>query len=396
MRKALAFAACLALASAIATSSGWSDITENFDGNYKEGLTEGWTTETDGWGNPPDPVQITPGRGDTGNAQGLRAYKGSHYVLKTFSGLTPGQEYTVSVAIRTYYADGSPRVPGSSWVEFGWDPQARKTTQLYGSKMMWCLDPKMDFDNNAGNWVEYAGEPFKAVGPSVTVAFKVGSQDGKNGVMAQFDDFKIVPVTEPPAPSEPPDNFNSPFKHGVAPGWKKRFLPGGATPRWSMALGHGKSEPGRIDLAQRLYASTEQLNRNISIGLVKVFKVVAKRTYTLSIWISAADSNGKLLTDPNLDVGPMIKFGVDMTGQIANSEADTIVWNVEPTDSFMTEGNENKWQQFTTEPFETTTDAVSVWLWVDGDEKIGIDAKFDDLELGAPKSDKPAAGATSK
>jgi len=384
MRKAVTVAACLALVSAIAVTPGWSDITENFDGTYKEGLADGWTTETDGWGNPPDPVPIMPGRGDTGSAQGLRAYKGTHYVLKTFSGLTANKEYTVSVAVRTFYADGSPRVPGSSWVEFGWDPQARKTTQRFGSKMMWCLDPKQDFDNNAGNWVEYTGEPFTALGPEVTIAFKVGSQDAKNGIMAQFDDLEIAPVTEPAKPAEFPDNFNTLFKRGVAPGWRPRFLPGGANPRWQMALGHGKSEPGKIDIAQRLYASTEQLNLNISIGLVKVFKVDPKKTYTLSIWISAADSNGKVLTDPNLDVGPMIRFGVDTTGQTANSEADTILWSVEPTDHFMTEGNENQWHQFKTEPFEAAKDTISVWVWVDGDEKIGIDAKFDDLELGTP------------
>jgi len=361
------------LAFSLAAAAGWSDITVNFDGTYNAGVYDNWKTETDGWGDAPSPFAVIPGRGGAGNAQGMIVFNGCHYVVKTLAGLTPGQQYTVSVWIRTYYGDGSPGVPGSSsWVEFGWDPQARDTTQP-NTNMVWCVDPKNDFANNAGNWVRYTGEAFTAVGDSVTIAFKVGSVDQTNGIMAQFDDLEIKQVVAPEEHFQFPDDFNTTFSLGVAYGWAKRFIPGGISPHWAEA-------PGRSGSAQRLYAGTEGANLAVNIGVVKVFDVEPDKVYRITLWISASDSSGTVLTDPNPDPGPVVKFGVDPTAQTDDPSTESIRWTTAPTAYFSVPGRENTWHQFTSPVFRATTDTVSVWLWVQGDANVGVDARFDDLD----------------
>lgn len=375
MHREMALATFATFLTGLILSPARADIYVSFDGNYNFGIYDWWKTETDGWGDPPTPVEIIPGRGGTGQAQALVVYNGTHYVLKTMSGLTAGLDYVVSVWIRTYYGNGSPGVPGStSWVEFGWDPQARDTTQP-NSNLVWCVDPKFDFANNAGNWVKYSGEPFTATSDSITIAFKVGSIDNVNGIMAQFDDLEVVRFTQPVERFQFPDDFNATYTLGVAYGWTKRFIPGGITPRWEQG-------PGRTGSAQRLYAATDNPGWAISIGVVKLFEVEPHLTYRLNIWVTASDSLGMPLTDPSPDPGPVVKIGVDPTGQNADPEAPTIYWNTSPTDFFSSPSqNVGVWQQFSTPAIVTTTDTLSVWLWVVGDDVVGVDARFDDLDI---------------
>jgi hypothetical protein len=372
---------CIAtfLAVLLGLSPAWSQITEDFDGTYAGGLLDGWITETDGWGDPPEPLEITPGRGDTGSAQALRTQNGTHYVVRTFDGLTTDVEYTVSVWIRTYSYNGDPTPPSTSWVEFGWDAFARNSTQP-NSNLVWNVDPKFDYANNTGNWVQYAGEPFTARSDSVTIAFKVGTADGGGGlgVQAHFDDLEIVPQIVPQERFQFPDDFNTTYTAGVAYGWAKRFIPGGLNPRWEKGT-------GRTGSAQRLFAAPEgTTGLSVNIGVVKVFEVEPGGSHTINLWLNAADSFGSFLVDvipAPADPGPIVKFGVDPSGQNDTSDATSVQWNESPTAHFSTEGNQGVWAWFESDEFRPTSNTVSVWLWVRGDDQVGVDARFDDLEI---------------
>jgi len=361
-------------------STGWADIQVDFDGSYKDGLCDGWKTEKDPWGTGPvSPIEVSPGFDGKGKAQGLRVSNGSHFVVQTLSGLTPGLDYVVSVRVCTARGDGKFETP-KGWVEFGWDSRARNITWP-NTNMIWCADPKLDFAQNTGNWIKYTGEPFRAIGTSVTIAFKVGSMD-PGGITGQFDNLVISQHKAPPVTYRFPDNFDSTYKFGTADGWAKRFLSGGVTPRWAQAAGRSGS-------AQHLYAGTEAPGLGIDIGVVKVFEITPNRTYTVSVWISASDSSSRPLTNPFFDPGPIVKFGVDPTGQTTNPTTATIQWKSDPTQYFIMSGKENTWNQFTSAPFQATGNTVSVWLWVEGDNNIGVSAKFDDLTLNSSSDSKP-------
>ena len=381
MGKHFARAAGVALILLIGAAAGWSDITVNFEGGYNFGLYDWWKWETDGWGMDGSPLlgEIRPGRGDTGSAQGVGAYDGSHYVLKTMEGLQPGLTYRVSVWIRTFRGDGSiGTISPAAWVEFGWDRLARDTTQP-NSNLLWNVEPKFDYANNMGNWVQYIGEPFMATGTSITVAFKVGNIQSNNpyGIQAHFDDLEILQVTAPIDRYQFPDDFNTTYSiGGAADGWVQRFIPGGDTPRWAEAPGRGTTGS-----AQRLYAAPEAAGLGINIGAVKVFDITPGLSHNMTLWVSASDSSGSALTNPNPDPGPIVKFGLDLTAQNTDPLAESVQWNTEPTGVFSTPGQENTWRRFSITYFRPTSDTVSVWLWVEGDYNVGVDAKFDDLDV---------------
>lgn len=379
MRRTLGFGFITGLILLISAAQGWSDILVTFEGNYNFGLYDAWKWETDGWGEPgPNPGEILPGLGGTGSAQAVSTTDGTHYILKTMEVVQPGLDYQVSVWIRVRHANQAPPpMSPFAWVEFGWDPQARDTTQP-NSNLIWNVDPKNDFDNNFDNWVQYTGEPFTAVGTSVTVAFKIGTvlTNNPNGITADFDNLEIRQVTAPPIRYAFPDHFDTTYTLGLAHGWTKRFIPGGLTPHWAEATGRGATGS-----AQRIYAGAEGTGWDVNIGAVKRFAIDAGQSYNMTMWISASDSQGAVLTNPNADPGPVVKFGLDLTGQNTDPLASSIEWNTEPTGVFSTPGMENTWQQFTMPYRRPTTDTVSVWLWVQGDFEAGVDAAFDDLEM---------------
>ena len=380
MRKSWAFPACLALVLAIGSPPAWSDITVDFEGGYNFGLYDWWKWETDVWDPPaagPTVFEAIPGHGGTGSAQAVCTLYGNHYVLKTMAAVSAGLDYVASVWVQTRLYNGSPGVPSSStWVEFGWDPLGRDTTQPPEAGLLtWCTDPRHDFDNNAGNWVKYSGELFTALGTSVTIAFKVGSTDTVNGIYVLFDDLEIAQYTGLYPRYQLPDTFDTTYTLAVADGWRLRFLSHDAKPHWAEA-------PGRSGSAQRLCASTDTLDLAVNFGAVKLFEVLPNQIYNLSLWINVSDSSGTTLADANpIDPGPIVKFGVDATAQNTDPEATTILWNTNPTQYFSTPGNENTWQTFDTPMFRATTDTVSVWLWVQGDSLVGVDARFDDLHV---------------
>jgi len=359
------------LISAFEISSIWADINVTFDGTFEFGIFGAWREEYDPWGNAGMPSEIIPGVGGAGKAQGLRVYDGSGFLVKTLAGLIAGQDYVTSAWVRTARGDGFSTTP-VGWVEFGWDPQARNTTQP-NSNLIWCTAPGFDYAHNVGHWVQYTGEPFTAMSTSVTIALNVGTNDPK-GIVGMFDELLIGSYSLPLIRYHFPDTFDSTYTLGAAYGWSKRFLSAGPIPHWERAV-------GQSGWAQRLYAGTEAADLAINVGMVKLFEIPPNRDYTLSIWVNASDSSGSLLTNPNPDPGPMIQFGVDPSAQTLDSTAQTIQWNSDPTQYFSTLGNENTWQQFSTAQFRTTTDTVSVWLWVQGDRTVGVSALFDDLTL---------------
>lgn len=346
-------------------------IEVNFDGAYTNGVFDTWQTGTDGWGDPPDPRETTPGHGGAGSAQALVVSNGTHYVYSTLTGLTTGKEYQVSVWVRSYFANGTTGDPGgNSWIEFGWDPDAQNDPAQVD---LWNVAPKFDFAANMGNWVQYTGEQFTAAGDSVTIAFKVGSVDSTNGIRGEFDDLQISEVIQPIQTYQFPDDFNGTYTLGIAHGWRDRFIPGGVSPRWEEGV-------GRTGSAQRLRAATAGENLAVNIGVTKRFEVEADRVYRIGLWVMASDTSGTALANVDQsDPGPIVKFGVDTTAQITSPTAASILWSTAPTDHFSVASNVGQWGQFNSPPFRTTTDTISVWLWAQGDYIVGVDAKFDDL-----------------
>lgn len=362
---------------AVMVTAGWGGaaVTENFDGDYKDGLFDGWKTDMEPWGEEPAPAETKPGHGDSGSAQSLATKGACHYVYKTFSGLKEGETYQMSVWIRAgFQKEGARGFPGAvSWVEFAVDPRGGDRAR---GLEIWNVEPKYDFDKNMGKWVQYTSEPFKAAGEKATVVFKVGSVDSDRGFRADFDDLTIEPAKDSAKPGVFPEKFDGKYTRGLAEGWKRRFIHGGVTPVWEEDT--GREGDGS---AQRLYASDDAPNKAVMIGQVKQFKV-EPGTYKIKVWIKASSTLGTPLADKDTrDIGPVVRFGVDPTGQADSLLVSSILWNQEPKAHFMVMGNQNQWKEFESPEFEAKGDMISVWLWVQGDYITGVSAAFDDLTL---------------
>jgi len=154
-----------------------SVVNGDFEGQFANGVAEGWKTWTDPWGDREYHDETAAPRGGE-HAQGWTAKQSSSGIYQVVKGTTGGQAYRLTMWIMY-------QTPGAMWAECGFD--ARGGTDQ--SEVHWT---KLETTGPAGQWLKYE-RALVAEGKAVSVWCKWGTVTNVE-CRGLADDVSLVPA----------------------------------------------------------------------------------------------------------------------------------------------------------------------------------------------------------
>jgi hypothetical protein len=192
-----------------------SGIIEDYEDPFVGGINQDWSAWDDGWGSGIDQYASQPGV--TGSAQGIRVYNGSGGTFRRNIPVNPGEQYYLTVWIKTLNGAQSGGAPSSVWAEWGYDLLNRDFATLGNNPAItwWDTAAKTPGSLASTSWQQFTSPTFTASGSFISTWTKAGGSSDAQGVYMFLDDWELVSLTEATptptnSPPPPPTATNTP------------------------------------------------------------------------------------------------------------------------------------------------------------------------------------------
>ncbi len=309
-----------------------------FENGFTNGVGNNWTSWTSGWSNPITFTQTsyTKRSGSYAQAWGRTDTLRFHGGISQSFNTTAGSQYRIIAYLR--YSAGD----SGAWMEFGYDLTGQTTNGEAASITYQKLE-----SGGQNVWILYQKD-VTATGNKISI-FSKGGQYNQSGSPNWFyiDDVSVQPLASSPTPTPSPTptksptptpsptpsptptnfvangNFEGGFTNGVANSWSTWQS------SWSNTLTFASStNPVHGGSYAQKWGRSDSLRCHG--GIKQQFTTVTGKTYRITAWLrfQAGDS------------GAWLEFGYDLSGQTANAEASTVVYQK------LESGGQNVWIQY--------------------------------------------------